>query len=108
MWDPWSKHNTPAKLTPYDPGMYKSTQQLQIEQTEQALGKVSHRDTTLDDIVRLSGVKETVEHSYGAGQSKNATELAQYQREHNIRPGTDAWFRLWFALPKMTGERPHD
>jgi hypothetical protein len=21
----------------------------------------------------------------------------QYQREHNIKPGTDAWFELWFG-----------
>lgn len=31
---------------------------------------------------------------------------AQYQQQHNIRPGSDEWFKLWFARPDMTGENP--
>jgi hypothetical protein len=27
------------------------------------------------------------------------------QREQNIQPGTPAWFKLWFGLPYMTGEK---
>lgn len=38
--------------------------------------------------------------------SYTGTEKAQLQRKHKIEPGTDAWFRLWFSLPKLTGERP--
>lgn len=34
------------------------------------------------------------------------TSKAEYQRKHNIRPGTDEWFRLWFARPNLTGEKP--
>ena len=34
------------------------------------------------------------------------TNKAEYQRKHNIRPGTDEWFRLWFARPNLTGEKP--
>lgn len=34
--------------------------------------------------------------------------LGQYQRDNNIKPGTDAWFRLWFAKEYITGETPHD
>ena len=26
----------------------------------------------------------------------NSTNLGAIQREQNIRPGTEAWFRLWF------------
>jgi hypothetical protein len=29
-------------------------------------------------------------------------------RENNIKPGTDEWFRLWFARPDLTGETPYD
>ena len=34
------------------------------------------------------------------------TDKAEYQRKHNIRPGTDEWFKLWFARPNLTGEKP--
>lgn len=33
-------------------------------------------------------------------------EKSQYQKKHNIRPGTDEWFKLWFSRPKLTGEDP--
>jgi|APGre2960657404_1045060.scaffolds.fasta_scaffold00133_36 hypothetical protein len=34
------------------------------------------------------------------------TDKAEYQRQHNIRPGTDEWFKLWFARQSLTGEDP--
>jgi hypothetical protein len=34
------------------------------------------------------------------------SEKAEYQRKNKIRPGTDEWFRLWFAKPYLTGEKP--
>jgi hypothetical protein len=27
-------------------------------------------------------------------------------KEKNIQPGTDAWFQLWFSLPKFMGSEP--
>lgn len=30
----------------------------------------------------------------------------QIQREQDIKPGTDEWFRLWFSRPAMTGRAP--
>jgi hypothetical protein len=44
----------------------------------------------------------------GEEMSEQGTNLGQIQRERNIQPGTDEWFRLWFALPKLTGETPYD
>lgn len=38
--------------------------------------------------------------------SDAGNEKAQYQKKHDIRPGTDEWFKLWFARPKLTGENP--
>lgn len=32
------------------------------------------------------------------------SEKGAYQRKHNVKPGTDEWFKLWFAKPKLTGE----
>jgi len=34
------------------------------------------------------------------------SDNAEYQRKHNIKPGTDEWFRLWFARTPLTGEKP--
>jgi hypothetical protein len=42
----------------------------------------------------------------GAAMSKHASELKQYEREHNIRPGDPEWFKLWFSRPFLTGEKP--
>jgi hypothetical protein len=27
-------------------------------------------------------------------------------KQHDIRPGTEEWFKLWFSKPYLTGERP--
>lgn len=64
---------------------------------------VSSPDTTLDDLKKLAGVQ-----SYGETISEKGTNLGQIQRERNIRPGSDEWFRLWFAKPTLTGETPYD
>lgn len=42
----------------------------------------------------------------GSNISITGTEKAQIQRERGIKPGTDAWFRLWFSKPYLTGETP--
>ena len=31
---------------------------------------------------------------------------ADYMSKHNIKPGTDEWFKLWFARKELTGENP--
>ena len=38
--------------------------------------------------------------------SHTANEKIQYQNSHDIQPGTPEWFRLWFSLPYLTGEKP--
>lgn len=60
---------------------------------------------SLDDLKRLAGVNEPT--SYGEELSQRASNLGQIQRERDIKPGTDEWFRLWFARPKLTGEKPY-
>jgi hypothetical protein len=34
------------------------------------------------------------------------TDKGTYQSQHNVKPGTDEWFKLWFAKPNITGENP--
>jgi len=36
------------------------------------------------------------------------TEKGKYQRDNNIKPGSAEWFRLWFSLPFMTGEKSRE
>lgn len=43
--------------------------------------------------------------SYGKEMSANGTHKAELMRQNNIQPGTPEWFKLWFSLPKLTGEK---
>ena len=61
----------------------------------------------LERIKQLAGVdKLPQEDSMGENLSYVGTQKSQYQRKHNIKPGTDEWFKLWFAQPRLTGENP--
>ena len=61
----------------------------------------------IEDLKKLAGVNNLPqEDSVGENLSLIGTKKAEYQRKHNIRPGTDEWFKLWFARPKLTGENP--
>ena len=42
----------------------------------------------------------------GSNISVTGNEKGELMRQHNIRPGTDEWFRLWFSKPYLTGETP--
>lgn len=42
----------------------------------------------------------------GMNISKTGMEKRQIEKEQNIQPGTPEWFKLWFSLPYMTGEKP--
>ena len=58
----------------------------------------------LERIKQLAGIDKNA--SVGENLSLTSTKKAQYQRKHNVQPGTDEWFKLWFAQPKLTGENP--
>lgn len=67
-------------------------------------------DSSLDDLSKLrklAGIGETK--SDGAQSPVSGaigTEKAEYMHKHDIRPGSDEWFKLWFSRPKLTGENP--
>ena len=42
----------------------------------------------------------------GSNISVTGNEKGELMKTHNIRPGTDEWFRLWFSKPYLTGETP--
>lgn len=60
---------------------------------------------TLNELVEYNN-KNLPPAEEGSNISYTASEKAQYQIQHNIKPGTPEWFKLWFSLPYMTGEKP--
>ena len=42
----------------------------------------------------------------GSNISVTGNEKGELMRKHDIRPGTEAWFRLWFSKPYLTSEKP--
>ena len=42
----------------------------------------------------------------GSNISVTGNEKGELMKQHDIRPGTDEWFRLWFSKPYLTGETP--
>jgi hypothetical protein len=62
----------------------------------------------LDSWKVLAGIKQQTAHAApdGSNISITANDKARIMREQNIKPGTDAWFKLWFSKPYLTGERP--
>ena len=46
--------------------------------------------------------------SYGETFGESGQEKADIMREKNIKPGDPEWFKLWFSLPYMTGEKPYE
>lgn len=67
----------------------------------------------LEYIKKLAGIKpansanmQPYSLDSGSNISLTGMEKANYQREKNIRPGTEEWFRLWFARPYLTHENP--
>lgn len=67
---------------------------------------------TLQDLQRLAGMRaQGYANSHratteGSNISFTASEKAELQKKHDIRPGTPEWFQLWFSLPFLTGEKP--
>jgi hypothetical protein len=44
----------------------------------------------------------------GSNISITGMEKRRLEKEHNIKPGTDEWFRLWFTRPYLTNTSPLD
>jgi hypothetical protein len=65
----------------------------------------------LAQLKRLAGVNsykglQLYDINEGSNISITGNEKGQLMKQHNIKPGTSEWFKLWFSLPYMTGEKP--
>jgi hypothetical protein len=57
----------------------------------------------LDELKKLAGVKNP---GYDCSNiSVTGNEKGELMKKHNIKPGTPEWFKLWFSLPYLTGEK---
>jgi hypothetical protein len=74
-------------------------------------------DADLHRMKQLAGIAEdtgAMSNAYGnmsplgATDSNTAAQKRDIERDKNIKPGSDEWFRLWFAKEKLTGEKPTD
>lgn len=67
-------------------------------------------NSELNDLKILAGITNRPNWQiYENGRPDNTLtgqERATIQREQNIKPGTEAWFRLWFNRKDLTGETP--
>jgi len=68
---------------------------------------------TQDDVYRLQYLAgiinkqgDTIKPTDESNISIVGSAKGQYMRKHNVQPGTDEWFKLWFSRPKLTGEDP--
>jgi hypothetical protein len=42
----------------------------------------------------------------GSNISATGNTKGELMKQHNIKPGTPEWFKLWFSKPYLTGEKP--
>ena len=71
--------------------------------------KEMHTGMNIEDLKKLAGISEfkgyteyTLEDFSDAANANRKKE-----REQNIKPGTDEWFKLWFAQTHLTSENPY-
>jgi len=70
--------------------------------------KVLQKMSELDEIRHLAGIKKFSGYQVWEGSNISVTgsEKRELEKKYNIKPGTPAWFKLWFSLPYLTGEKP--
>ena len=66
---------------------------------------------SIEELKRLAGItNRAVMQEYkgfpGSNISVTGNEKGELMKKHDIRPGTEEWFKLWFSKPYLTGEKP--
>jgi hypothetical protein len=62
----------------------------------------------IDELKTLAGVNSFKGYTEYTPENLSipGSEKQRLEKEHKIKPGTPEWFKLWFAKPHLTGERP--
>jgi hypothetical protein len=82
------------------------TESLQAKLAAEIAVKPAPKFTALEYAMMEGG--HSLEESYGETFGQAGKEKTKIMRKHNIKPGDAEWFKLWFSLPYMTGEKPHE
>ena len=66
---------------------------------------------SIEELKTLAGISNrAVMQEYrgfpGSNISVTGNEKGELMKKHDIRPGTNEWFKLWFSKPYLTGEKP--
>jgi hypothetical protein len=66
---------------------------------------------SIEELKTLAGISNrAVMQEYkgfpGSNISVTGNEKGELMKKHDIRPGPEEWFKLWFSKPYLTGERP--
>jgi len=66
---------------------------------------------SIEELKTLAGItNRAVMQEYkgfpGSNISVTGNEKGELMKKHDIRPGTQEWFKLWFSKPYLTGEKP--
>jgi hypothetical protein len=71
------------------------------------IAKEQRKMLELNELKKLAGITEFKGYLpyEGSNISITGNEKAELMKKHDIRPGTPEWFKLWFSLPYLTGER---
>jgi hypothetical protein len=89
--------------------MFDPFKQAKLQNSYQSLKEYNpapEKDMSLDELKRLSGNGSVTGENTIEPDTHSAAKKAQFMKENNIKPGTEAWFKLWYAKPKLTGEDP--
>ena len=62
----------------------------------------------LDQIKKLAAINEYkgLQAWEGSNISITGNEKGEIMKKKRIKPGTPDWFKLWFSLTYLTGEKP--
>ena len=82
------------------------TESLQAKLDAQMAVTPAPKFTALEYAMMEGG--HSLEESYGETFGQAGKEKTKIMRKHNIKPGDEEWFKLWFSLPYMTGEKSHE
>ena len=84
---------------------YKFTSKDFVPETDSTIPDAVLCSEDIKELQKLSGIRTTVvESSKTDNISHTAMARVEYMQKHNIKPGTDDWFKLWFSLPYLTGK----
>jgi hypothetical protein len=79
------------------------TESLQAKLDVEMSAKPTPKFTALEWAIMEGG--GNLEESYGETFGQASQEKTDIMQKHNIKPGDEEWFKLWFSLPYMTGEK---